>query len=335
MMIVFNNTCPPFLKKAVTAELGEISMAYGIRWYYRGGGDLVSLKQQSKNLMEIYIPDVSELSSINGERLVKESIDEIQAEMSTLEIKFGECFLFDTKTKKILTRDSYIDFTPYYNLTRGLFIMVNEHGESNGTVWCVTDKTAYGQLNRVAMFMAKRELASPEKADFWSIDGKRLLSFLVAHRYGINVPFSTEHGIWSTAVYRFPKTRDTPSNVDLRTVNLDNIKKKLEKMMDTNPFVPNDVVDADVIEGSVLLSDILQVGVSSLYHGDCGVINVTIDIASDIYKMITLDSTSRTCLVALCNGVHKSVEEIKEELDADDVQLVSDDTIDGKEVTYG
>jgi len=306
-----------------------IQRAHGLRFYFKGGGDLVALQRGSERVYTVHIPIFSDVVAATISSLVAELAEDIAKEIEVKKIGNVEWFLFDTKTKKILCKDSFMDFIPYHSIRKALFVVENEDGTNEKYFRYMPDSSNYALIQLMCTIVAKRELMLPisEVASDWSLTGKQLLSYLVSERFYMKVDFSSIYGCWDAMKLVFNKNRKYPIPVNLDTMNVDRAKKLA---VDAHyGDVDDDYPDFSSPPPSIgnvktLLSDVLLIGVDAFCKNSTGYIDVEIDWMRETFKSVTIDCVSGICFVELNRGIEISLEQLKDDLQADNLQILSD-----------
>lgn len=330
MTTVFRTySTPGFLTPVSSTNSQLIQKAYDLKFYYRGGKDVVAITQDSSTSFSITIPVFSTVFNNMKDKdvsiIFNNSEKEIKAEMELYGIGMRQGFLFDTYTKKILVEDSFIDYTPYYTMGSALFIMINENGDSDDKVYHPADASSTGILQLCLLILAKRELLIPKDA-IWSTAGKQLLSFLISSKYKHYGNFLNEKGCWdSVDITLKGKHRDArPINIQKmntkKALSIAGITEDEEyaAWLSGNPFM---APEEDL--GDITLTDVLQAGLDSFLTGPySGVLEVDIDVMKDTFASISIDTGAILCFVKLLPGVNYPIGRLMEDLQSDNVQIL-------------
>lgn len=303
-----------------------IQEAFGIRFYFKGGKDILSLNKETDTRTLYYVPSFSSVPTDKVVEILTPLEKDIEDGMSEYKIPLDQPFLFDTGTKKILDVASFIDFIPYYGISGALFIIENEDGSHDLQVKYITDNTDYGKIQFLNIIQAKRELIAPSKGT-WTSTGKKLLTFLTAQRYLKTTSFTSEHGLWDSMDMKLNPKRAFEIPIDLSTMNTTRAKELAVGIVEIDDDYPAflEGIASDIPEQGIMLSDLLQMGVESFYAGGYAKqVDVQIDLMRDTYKMILLSTDERICFVELQKGIEMSLEQLKEDLQTETIQLVDD-----------
>lgn len=320
---VVSSVIPVIMRPSNLISTNMLAGNKSIRFYYKGGRDTVALVQSTENLFTVHIPQCSTITPATVTPLLIEVEKDLRADMKALNIGFGHHFLFDTKSKAILREESFIDYPPYYGIKHSLFMIYDEHGANDGFIRYLADTSEYGCLAHASYIMAFRELKTTQQAD-WSKTGKQLLTYLMSHRFALKGNFETDRGSWDTVTYPTRLTRDPSINLGrVTTTKALNIAAGLEidAVAEENPFgVPPFIVYP---EGNVLLSEILQIGLDSFLDGTYhDVIKTEIDFMIDTFKTVIIDTDAQICFVELQPGAGRTLEQIKQDFQTDNIQIV-------------
>ena len=326
-----------------------IQKSYGVKWYYRGGGELLYLsKDLDGDSFSYYIPPFSYVTPVEAINFITREAENIKKEIVETNSQ-ALFFLIDTKTVKILTEDSFMEFCPYYNTKNAIYLLtrLNDKGEEviETNIRYFTDKTTYAEIINLSFFIAKRELALPIASKAWSKTGKQLLCYMVSVLHKKPENFTSPDGMWNGVNYEFPEKRTPTFYMDEATLNcakldeLADVSKAAASLMGDPAAEDKNVDDPDTTH-SIRMSDITELGVSSFCKGEYGAIEVEMDILRDVYEAVMIDGKTGICLVKLQKGVKITKEQIKDELDADDVEILDShawlkDDIDDDDNPYG
>lgn len=328
--IINSNVLPPVISPISVAYGDKIQKAYALSFYYKGCKDVVCIQRSSPIVLTVYIPAVS---CVDGSKIVELILGlekDIAAEEKFLAIQPGNYFLFDTITKKILTMDSFMDYVPYYNTKHSLFIIHNQDGTSDSVVYYLADSTLYGILQFLPIVEAKRNLFLPTKTLEWSKSGVKLLTYLIAKKYGINGTFLSLNGCWDAPSHELnPVSSHRHPVIDKESLifnKVNDLATTIYGDTDETDLLGESSYTQDTLEetGNVMmLSDLLSAGVESVY-GDkySPVIRVEMDVLRDKYSSITVYTRTSTVYVKLNYGTSMTLEKIKEDLGAENVTII-------------
>lgn len=320
---VISSVVPVIMRPSNLIATNMLSGNKSIRFYYKGGRDTVALVQSTENLFTVHIPQPSTVMPAQVTVLMNEVEKDLRADMKALNIGFGQHFLFDIKSKAIIREESFIDYPPYYGIKHSLFMVYDEHGANDGFIRYLADTSDYGCLGTAAYIMAFRELKTTQQPD-WSKTGKQLLYYLMSHRFALKGNFETINGGWDSISYPVQLARDPSINLGrVTTTKALNIAASLDidSVADENPFgVPPFIAYPD---GNVLLSEILQIGLDSFLDGTYhDVIKTEIDFMIDTFKTVIIDTDAQICFVELQPGAGRTLEQIKQDFQTDNIQIV-------------
>lgn len=333
--VIVSNVLPDIITPVSVSYSNTIQSAYSLRFYYKGGKDVICIQRSSKDVFTVYIPMFSLVERGNIVATVISMEKDIEREETTLAIPVGKFFLFDTGTKKVLDINSFIDFLPFINTKNTIFIVQNENGTIEPTILYLADQTNYGILQFLPLVIAKRELIMSKKACGWGIAGRKLLTYLVVKRYGKECNFSSEMGCWDTMRYDFNVEQDHHPAVNLDKLILERANGLAAGINYTTYLGYMDGTLVKEGEQVILLSDILQSGVKSFCNDKYSqVIEVEIDVLKETYKSVNIYTQSGVVFVELNQGIELTEDRIKEDLDANEVTLVND-IQDISEANYG
>jgi hypothetical protein len=321
--VVITSVVPPILHRTSPIHDTDIQKACGIKFYFKGGVDLLAVQRSSTKVFTVYIPLFSDLTVSTSTSLIASSENEISKQMEKRGIKSNDWFIFDTNSKQILSYGSFMDFIPYSSIKKAVFIIENKDGTNNGELYYLSDNSDYSLVQFLSTVVAKRELMY-SKAASWSKSGKQLLSFLVSKRFHRPVDFSKAYGCWDPLNLIFNSDRLYPMHIDLSKLNVGRASALAARMYYEDSDPPEFGIEPGT--GDVTLSDLLMLGVRSFCNSGYGRIEIIIDFMADVYKQIIIDGTSGICFVSLNSGVDVTLDRIKEDLQADDVQLMSSET---------
>lgn len=319
-----NSTGPEWLKSTSPITTKVIQTAGRVRFYLRGGGELLALKQDSQTAFEVHTPFFSNIKLDDMVKVASDLEKEVRSQIKKDKIQIGEWFLFDTCSGRILTNDSYINFIPVYAMGNSLFVIDKPDGTVEPFVRYLSDQSDYTARQMLALIVARKELM-PSKLGAWSPTGKKILFFLLSHRYYYNATYTAEHGPWDAANMAF--TTDTSLERD-RPLTLANFN--LSRAASLSMSVDSEYIDythqLDAPKSGVqcmTLSYALEVGIDSLFSGKYAkVIDVSVDIMADVYKAVYVDTEAGMCYVTLCNGAVVTEDKLKQDLDTDNVQII-------------
>lgn len=307
-----------------------IQNCYAVRFYIRGGADVVAIKKVNPIRMIVYNPAFSSLAGAAAEQAVKTHLEVVQAEMVKQNIPIGEWFLFDTRSKTILRPSDFSDTAPYYSVRQSIFCIQNADKSWDYSMRYLADASDFSAMQFLLLILAKRELIAPTMSSEWGLPGKKLLSFLICKRYGVKTPFKWDTGPWDrirveTDDNRLPLTlRMSEMSLRRSTEIADEVIAELKSNL-TTPFdemfkPPSEVLDPNM--KTIMLTSLLEIGLETIFKGDFSkVISVEIDVSRDVYKSITIDTVSNLCFVELNKGVNVSAEQLKEDFNSEYVQL--------------
>jgi hypothetical protein len=327
--ITISKLVSPVLEPTSVLNANVIQNAYDIRFYFRGGRDVICIKRNAPDNYTVHIPAVSLVKETEILAIIENKYKELTAELDLLKIPLDTYVLFDTIVCKIITPKDFIDYFNCYDTRRSLFVLINEDGSTENKIRYIADQTDIGLLQFAPLVIAKRELF---RSSDWTQTGRRLLSYLVSSKYDIPGNFYQEYGCWANVSYKFNEKSPDTLSVDLSSFDLTRVKALAEGATD-KLF---SIVDGDVSidKQGVLLSDLIKTGVSSLCKSALKpVIDVIIDVGKDVYNTIVIYTESETCYVSLNTGVSLTLEKIKENLQTDNIKLISYD--DTEEMNYG
>lgn len=338
---------PDIIQRTSPVYDNVIQDAKRVLFYYPGGGTTLSLCLNDRETVSLFVPPFSNIKSADAADLVRSLSVDILAEADLCGIESGKDFLFNTHTKKIILSKDFIDFIPVYSTKGCLFVLEQEDGTIESCFRYVGDQTDSGILQFLALVIAKSDIAPPMNG-LWTNDGKALLSFLVAERCSKAYEFKTLNGPWSSVAYSTRVNKGYVPVYDQSHYRLDKAReivaarikgfgvakpRSLQEAMDLDDY--KDYLDSSASstkdEGQILLSDLVAIGVDGFTTGGYGLIEVNIDVSADVYQKIVIDGESGICFVTLAKGVHKPIEQIKDELNADNVEIVGDLTTGGSQ----
>lgn len=323
--VIISNVLPEIINPVSVSYTEFVQNAYSLRFYYKGGSNVVCIQRSSKDVFTVYIPT---FSSVERDKTVVTIIsmeNDIEREELSLGIPMGKYFLFDVAVKKILSLDSFIDFIPFGNTKHSLFVIQNEDGSLGTSILYLADQTDYGIIQFLPLVLAKRELIPSTKPAGWGKTGKKLLTYLVSKRYTKSCNFLSENGCWDNVTYKFNPKLDHHSTVNLDKHILD---RSAELAASINYTTYIGYLDGTLVkeggEQVILLSEVLHSGVKSFCNSKHNsVINVEIDILKETYKLIDIYTRSGIVFVELNQGIELTTERIKEDLDANEVNIVT------------
>ena len=349
MLIVHNNVLPEFLKATPIIHNTAISSASKIRFYYRGGRDVVVLTYGKQTLTVCIPPFSSQLPAAVG-TLLTEILQEIRAEMASLGIQENEPFLFDMGTKKCPIVGGFMDFIPYFGMKGALFVLEHEDVTENVVRFC-PDASTYGVMQFLSLAIAKRELRAP-KGGLWTRTGKQLLAFLAAERFFYNLSFQYDSGPWDSLAIteKFQATENLPVDlgkmkISRATVLYEKLASKLTGPIEEStamiPYQGDGMLDNEfdddnfsyipyghtgepsIQDGDILLSEVLEVGIDNFFTGAyTQPLEVIVDTLKEIFASIILDTLAGVCLVVLNKGISIPLERLKEDLGTESVEIV-------------
>ena len=316
------------MKSLTQSDDDLIKSAKAIKYYYRGGKEVISIMRNG-DLYTVYEPPFAHVPDIaNVVRGLKEDID---AEIKECLIKDKDCFLFDIFTKKIVMAESFIDWIPYYGVKNAIISIEGEDGTIEGCVRYLSDKSDYGALRFLTMAIAKRELLSP-KDGIWTRAGKMLLTYLTSNRYSKPHTFKNEGGLWDGMILSFNKKAAPRLPVELKDLKIDKAIEIAQTIayLDDNYdatvgawYEYTDEEDSSAFSG-IRLSELLRIGINSFFGGQYKILDVEIDIMRDKFSSIVLDGENKACYVSLAKGCTMTDERAREDLQSEYVKLVTD-----------
>jgi len=324
--VIISNVLPEIITPVSVTYTNTVQNAYSLRFYYRGGKDVVCIQRSSPTVFTVYIPAFSSVERDKIADVIFGLEKDIEKEEAALAIPVGRFSLLDIGTKKILDITSFIDFIPFISTKRSLFIIQNEDGSFVTSTMYLADPSDYGVMQFLPLVLAKRELMpSKSHRGCWGRTGKGLLSYLVSKRYSKPHNFLLETGCWDNVIYEFnPKLDHHP------TVNMDKLilDRAAELATSINYTTYIGYLDGTLVKEdggkSVLLSEVLHSGVKSFCNpGYDMVVNVEIDIQKETYKTIDIYTLSGVVFVELNRGIELTTERIKEDLDANEVNIMT------------
>ena len=318
----------------------DIKSAYALRYYFRGGADVICIQRTSPLILTVYIPIFSKVSRDKIHELINDLSKDIEDEEKFLLVESKKYFLFDTHTKKILTPDSFMDYIPYVNFNSTLFISQNENGSIKPTVMYLGDASGDTAIKLLPLAVAKRELMRPRTMNIWTATGKAMLTHMICKKHSIKYDLfekslAIAKGAWTDVVYDFSAVDEYSPVVNMGELSVNRAISLATEMEHLSVFHPNTLSSTR----TVLLSEVLHSGVKSFCNGSYGaVIEVNIDVQKEIYNLIYIYTQSGTVAVQLNKGVDLSLERVKEDLNTDNVTVVhyvEDDLVKDAEAYYG
>lgn len=295
----------------------RIQKAPAVKFYFRGGGDVLLLRRSSKTALEYYISPICEIQGKDVQRTITELIKEIVEEMETCRVENKHWFLFDVKTKKVLTLDSFIDYIPFRTMKRSLFMFTTDDGAPRGSIYFLQDQSDYHMLQVSALFMAKRDFSPPDGGK-WSLAAKQFAHFVVADSVQKPPSFTTPNGCWDGVVWEDLLQNALPSSIDLDSLNTTRATQ-LSKAPATEE--KTDKVVAEPFD-RILLSEILQIGVVSFIGGSYDVVEVEVDLMKETISEMKIDCKTGQVYVKVVPGVEVNLDTLAEDLQCTSVDIV-------------
>jgi hypothetical protein len=335
---------PDVIHAIGTSTFDSLDKASRIFFYYRGGADVVCIKRDSENLFSVFNPPFNTRAVNTVVDEVRNNSDAIVQDMNEMKIPMNTWFLFDIFTKKCLNVESFMDYIPYSGIKRALCIF-ETGGVRENKIWFLGDQSPYGTLQLLMKVIAKRELVAPTQST-WSTPGKKLLAFLVSHRFYLQNSFAYESGAWDSVTVTGEFTPADKLPLKLDKLNTTRAVELAASIVKSPPLLPspedanldNDetVEDDDILwrqwkgeypfasdKEGILLSEVLQVGVESFYNSAyTQTFNVEIDLMGDTFKEIVIDPIAKICMVCLNPGTEFSIERLSEDFQTDTVVIM-------------
>lgn len=309
-----------------SAYLGGTALlnADSVRFYIRGGGELVALKRISLESISVSIPNFSDMKQNEVTEKFIAARESLEKEMEDFQIRVGDEFIFDLGTKLIVPRDdhAFISWIPTWNLGKAVFIILDNNGEPSPYVYHFSDKTDRGLNTAHAFIIAKLQLETPRDGK-WTQTGKQLLCYLLAKDLGRRVDFTSAYGEWSSTDFDFSfelkkkpyigSEHFSPRVAELAAKVAPKLKKSQEGKTQEKPSTP--VTTLAVRESTTIgLSDALHVGIDNMLQTMKGAIVLEIDMEHNIYKSVVIDCNLKLCLVTLQPGIERTEEALIEAL---------------------
>jgi hypothetical protein len=288
-------------------------------FYYKGGANVLSIQMSDRGSLTVYIPQFCTITSKDIFALMDTIVDDILKEAKDSGIESNVPFLFDARTKTIVNRESFIDFTPYYNIKTSLFI---DGDDKKFTVLHTQDTSDYGAMQFLMLVVAKKDLIRPSNST-WTATGKKLLAFLSSNKYKRPISFQREQGCWDNIDMTIEKVEDTPL-LDMYQLNMSRLEQLADDTISEVASEQGKFALTKVDNVDITLMDVLSVGLDRFFCGSyTGSIEVVIDTMADKYKSITIDTTASLCIVVLNKGADITDIQVKEDLQSDRIQVVS------------
>jgi hypothetical protein len=290
----------------------------------------MALKCEGVESASFYLPsgaDIPITGAKSASNLMEEQWEEIEGARLANAIKIDEWFLWDTRSKVVLTEESFYEFTPHFRLGSTLFVF--EHvdpktGEITTTpAYCLTDASAWTVMRALLLWMGKNELIRPGSE--WSELGKAALSFLASKKFGIYQDFTTSTvGPWNGFKVEM---EDGLRPLELRLDGYKDIDalggfSKIKQLsLDTTPLYTDAPKTIDS-GGAVMLSEFVGHGGDITFSGETDLVEFVIDILGNVYKNLVWDRVAELMLVGLQPGTVRTREEVAEELGLDPEDVV-------------
>nr|WP_295383738.1 hypothetical protein [Pseudoxanthomonas sp.] len=338
MKIVKTNILPDIFSPVYNIE-GKLHLQgmKNIRFYFSGGVNVLALcKAKAGDLFTVFIPPMSELP-VNPDDLatiVKELANDIVGEMKNHGIQYEEWFLFDTKTKRVIRDDSFMDYIPMWQFGKSLFVS----DDCPGKIMYINDRSKENLLSILGMMVAKNKLLRRNSGIDFSDAGKLTLTYLLARDLMIPVAFTSLTNPWQRAQYIFPEEfpKDSPLTENLNLGRASEIALGIlqgsspteeESEDEDNPFSTTTSsgqgVETPIAERIVCMSDVVTMGVRAFCGGPySGIIEIVIDMLGEDIKDALIDMECGILFVSLVPGSKKDEESLKEDLGADQVVIV-------------
>ena len=319
--VMVTNIAPPLIKGISLTREKVIQKMKRPLFYYRGGFNTLCLTLSEHNAVKVYVPLFSRFMSNEVLDIIDANIEKILIKAKELNIGYDTPFLYDVSNDLIVTRASFMDFTPYYNLKGALFINPDN---KEFEILHPMDTSDYGMVQFLMVLIAKKDLIIPSN-NTWSITGRQLLAFLASHKYKRPISFQWSAGCWNSVDITIEKGEISPllDMTKLNTTRLDELAEDvLAEVASAHDVVPfwakYDNVD-------ITLIDVLSAGLDNFFKGSyTGIIEVVIDTMADKYKEVTIDTAAGFCIVTLNPGVIYSDAEVKEDFQSENIQVVQD-----------
>jgi hypothetical protein len=323
------NKRPDFLVDVSPIREDKLQKAEKFRFYYKGGGDTLAITKIGAQL-EVYVPTFSSILADTVFKLVDELKADIDREMKEKAIPENVPFLFDTKTKIIITLESFVDMTPRYGIKKCLFLIDDDGSKVLPTMHYLVDQSDYGTAQFLCLMIAKEELLRPFKPGTnWSLTGRQLLGYLATHKYKVPASFFYVTGFWDSLNLDCTGDNNLYPNDDrykaLNSLNLKRARKLAEDLVtdesaDESAWIK--YIDKGTDTKKITLLDALQVGIDNFYKGTySGVIELTLDTMVNKFRSITIDTGLGICFVELQDGVKESLAEVQSALESESIQI--------------
>lgn len=326
MTSINKTTILPDILRSINGPAYEVvEDATRVRFYFRGGGNIIAIKRMTKDLWTIFVPPFSNIKYMDSDGVLETHMDKILDEMDVCKVKNDSWFLYDITTQRILTNDSFIEFIPSNTIKSAVVLLDDDKGNSP-YIYYFTDKSDYGLSSILSLLIAKMELSKP-KTGRWNSDSKMLLHYLVAHTFDLNVNFRSTHGSWEGCFFDLSKGTQRKGVIDLTKVKLTAARSKAKTYENDEQFYMALYNGGEIPSNGntiIMLSDLLQIGLDHILKGADDKIDVEIDIEKNTYSTIHIDVQASVCFVKLTPGCTKTLSDVMSELGSDSIQFLTD-----------
>lgn len=311
----------PSILSAVSVVVSDnIQSAYGLRFYFRGGKDVVSIMYSTPTSISVYIPSFSDISNQTVFDILLKQEGEIKQEFDTVKPPIGEMVLYDTHTKKILTDASFIRYTPFLNIGNAIFRIELPDGSMAKEVRYLSGTGSRTYTQFASLLVAKTDaIHSPTD---WTSVGKMFLAYFVGKRHiSSSDAIQNMHCLDSIEMI-LPLAVSYSSVHKLDGMNIGALSAIAENLWKTATVImPAKNIQKDI---SITLSTLLRIGYSRVVAGFSeDYLEIDVDTNKSKYYTILIDVPANTAYISLIDGSNKyTAEDIAEELGIPTVVLV-------------
>lgn len=306
----------PKIATPVLTFSNMIQCSTGIRFYFGSGTNVVCINKRAA-VMDVYSPVFCTIADAKLFTMILATWDEIITDMIKKNIPDGEWFLFDVERKIVVNERSFTDWVPLYNIKHALFMLESSIGGAE-EIYYMADQTDHATLILAATSAAKADM-TPATGKDWSPLGKKMMYLLVSKRYDLYQSFQSSYGPWGQINWEFNK--EFPSRaLDISKLNLGRAISLTQP--DDMPIAPF-VVKSD----RITLTDLIDDGVVTYLGMENDVIDIEIDYMGDAIKRVMLDTFTGQLLVVLQPNASLTLEEIKDALQYDTIDLINDSPV--------
>lgn len=300
MVTIVKHHAPPPSLIRIDPTSTRISGLGNLSFYWKGCSNVLPMKRGLGDLFNVYVIPHSRLNSTDLTSQIHTLLPDINAEMTRANISTDTWFLFDMATKKVITKNSFMEHLPMWNIGKVMFI----ENEFPGIVYTLADDSPYVKLQAASILMAKTNLIRPGNIDReWTALGKIAVNFFVSKLYDCPGDFTSISGSWSHVNYKFTDTT-TPPGVNLSRLKTDRVTQLALGMDLWNDEFYNRAPQTLEDQGDeVTLLELITTGVSPIASKFADEsLNIVIDVHQDVFKKVTLDCFTGVVYISISSN---------------------------------